>query len=116
MSVLCRVWATLFVLIALVACDEDSPDQSEPQSIFPQTLDGEREACEGSGGTWGGVGNGIAFVCYRNLPDANKVCETSSDCAGMCLARSRTCTPITPFYGCHEVISDAGLRQTVCLE
>ena len=116
MSALGRVLAALLVLGLLVACDEDSPDASEPESIFPTNVNAERETCERSGGRWGEVANGIAFVCYRTQPDANQTCETSRDCAGMCLARSRSCSPIKPFYGCHEVISDSGLLQTVCLE
>ncbi len=111
-----RSLAALFVLVAVVACDEDSPDTAESQSIFPDITKTESEACERSGGSWGKAANGQSFVCYRNLPDANQICQTSRDCAGICLARSRTCSPVTPFYGCHEVISQAGVTQTVCLE
>ena len=116
MSAVRRILAAMVVLVVVVACDEDDPDRVENQSIFPDITKTERDACERGGGSWGKAANGLTFVCYRALPDANQSCRTSSDCAGICLARSRTCSPVKPFYGCHEVISQAGVTQTVCLE
>ena len=116
MSALGRVLAALFLLVALVACDEDSPETTETQSIFPDIQKTEREACERRGGRWGTAANRVSFVCYRTLSDANQSCRTERDCQGFCLARSRTCSPVEPFYGCHQVISQSGLLQTVCIE
>ena len=116
MFALCRVAAALFVLVALAACDEDSAEAPETESIFQNTTATQRETCERSGGRWGTAKNAAAFVCYRTMPDANRTCETSRDCAGICLARSRTCSPVKPFFGCHEEITPSGAIQTVCVE
>jgi len=104
--------ATVCLVLVLGSCDEDAPSQS----AFPDTLNTEREACESTGGRWGAAANKGSFVCYRTLPDANKSCTNSNQCRGSCLARSRTCTPVTPFYGCNEVLNASGLPQTVCVE
>ena len=111
-----RILAAVFMVVALVSCDDDDADGPVSESIFPDILKQEREACEADNGRWGTAANGVLFVCYRNQPDANQFCSTESDCAGFCLARSRTCSPIDPFFGCHQVLSKDGLPQTVCVE
>ena len=116
MSAVRRVLTVVLMVMALVSCDEDTGSEPVRDSAFPDLLGEQREKCERRGGRWGPAANKTSFACYLTLPDANKTCETGRDCQGLCLARSRTCSPITPFYGCHEVISRAGLPQTVCLE
>ena len=39
-----------------------------------------------------------------------------TDCDGMCLARSRTCSPIKPLFGCQDVLADNGTVGTVCVD
>ena len=102
MSAIRRVSTAIFCVLALAACQEDGPAPSETQSAFPDLLRLQREACEKDRGRWG-----LA---------ANKTCKVGSDCQGLCLARSRTCSPIEPFYGCHQVLSDSGVPQTLCIE
>ena len=116
MSVMRRVLATVLLLVALGACDEDSPSDTTSESLFPDLLTSEREACENTGGRWATAATEGAFTCYRDLPDAHKSCQSSQDCRGQCLARSRTCTPVEPFFGCLQVLSASGLPQTVCVE
>jgi len=116
MSAMRRILTAGFMVIALVSCDDDDVDVPVSESIFPDILKQEREACEADDGRWGTAANGALFVCYRNQPDANQSCRVESDCAGFCLARSRTCSPIDPFYGCHQVLSKDGFPQTLCVE
>ena len=116
MSAICRIMAAALLAIVLVACDEETSDTPESQSIFPDIMAEQRAACEKSDGRWGPTGNQTVFVCFRNLSDANQSCSTENDCQGFCLARSRTCSPIEPFFGCHQVLSRGGLPQTVCIE
>ena len=116
MSAICRILAAALLAIVLVACDDETSDAPETQSIFPDIMGERRAACERSDGRWGPSGNGDFFVCYRNLSDANQGCTKEGDCQGFCLARSRTCSPVEPFYGCHQVLSRGGLPQTVCVE
>jgi len=76
-----------------------------------------RAACEAEGGTFGRApGGGEARICFRTPDDANAPCRTGADCAGACLARSRTCAPVVPLMGCHEVILSNGIRATECVQ
>ncbi len=116
MSALRRVSVAAVFFIILAACQEDGPNPSEDQTVFPDLLKIQRDACEKDGGRWGLAANKATYVCYRTLFDANKTCSTGRDCEGLCLARSRTCSPIKPFYGCHQVLSNSGVPQTLCIE
>lgn len=116
MSALRRILSAFFCALLLAGCQEDGPQASESQTAFPDLLALQRDACERDGGRWGLALGKTVYVCYRDTRDANKSCTTESDCQGLCLARSRTCSPIEPFFGCHEVIGSNGLRQTRCVE
>jgi hypothetical protein len=49
--------------------------------------------------------------------DAGKSCSTSSECStGNCLARSQSCSPIEPLFGCNELLDAEGRRVTLCVE
>ncbi len=116
MLALRRVLSTFFCFVLLAACQEDGPEAPANLSVFPDLLTEQRESCEQSGGRWGLALGKTVYVCYRETRDANKSCLRESECEGLCLARSRTCSPIQPFYGCHEVLNSRGLRQTRCVE
>lgn len=117
MSAIRRITTVLVVSILLAACQEDGTTDDQTDAAIPDVLSPQRAACEKSGGRWGSVpGSGARFVCYRTTRDANRSCSTARDCEGLCLARSRTCAPATPFFGCHEVLSSNGIRQTLCIE
>lgn len=116
MSAICRVIAAALLGCVLVACEDEASDGPVSDSIFPDIMAERRADCEASGGRWGPIANKTIFICFRNLPDANQPCRTETDCQGYCLARSRTCAPIEPLFGCHEVLSPSGLPQTVCVE
>jgi hypothetical protein len=73
-------------------------------------------ACEKKGGKWFKVGKGEKRACVHQTKDAGKRCERESQCDGVCLARSGTCSPFKPLYGCNEILQDNGARVTLCLE
>ena len=73
-------------------------------------------ACEKKGGNWFQIGEGDKRACVKATKDALKRCERESQCEGVCLARSGTCSPFKPMYGCHEILQDNGARVTLCLE
>ena len=100
----------------LVACQEDGPSPSVSGEPVPNLLSVAQQDCERSGGRWALAPSKSGYACFRNLSDAGKLCSAESDCQGLCLARSRTCSPIEPFFGCHEVLSNSGVRQTLCVE
>lgn len=102
--------------VVLTACQEDGPMPSAATAPMPDLLRSAAVACERDGGRWRIAPGKVTYVCYRDLGDAGQICRADSDCEGLCLARSRTCSPIEPFYGCHEVLSDGGFQQTLCIE
>jgi len=118
MSAIRHVVTVVLLGMALAGCEEDANASTDAAAStdVPSILIPQREACEKDGGTWGGVPGRDAFTCYRQTRDANKPCTKASDCQGFCLARSRTCAPQTPFFGCHEILSASGARQTICTE
>lgn len=74
------------------------------------------QACLKRGGRWVGTGSSGLMACVRTTRDAGATCRRESDCQGYCLARSRTCAPYTPLFGCNEVLGPNGERTTICLE
>lgn len=75
----------------------------------------QRAACAREGGRLQSLASGLV-TCIRQTGDAGRACTGASDCEGVCLARSGTCAPITPLYGCHEVLLSPGSRVTQCLD
>lgn len=109
----------LVAALALAGCQaEQAEDQGPPDlsGFDPQAAAHGREACEKRGGTWSKSGAEGAFLCFTPTRDANKHCTKESDCDGLCLARSQTCAPIKPFIGCHEILTDLGVRATLCTD
>jgi hypothetical protein len=76
----------------------------------------EEAACAARGGRWAQGGLSGAFVCFEQTRDAGRQCRRESDCESICLARSGTCAPIKPFFGCQDVLTDTGLRATLCVD
>ncbi len=116
MSAFLRGMLFVLCLFTLVACQEDGGDEAESASIFPGLITQEREKCIKDGGRWGAAPGNATFTCFKNLTDANKPCARESECQGLCLARSRTCAPVKPLFGCHEVLASNGTRQTRCFQ
>lgn len=99
---------------AEVAADPaPQPDLAET----PVTPKSEQQlACEKKKGRWARVGKGEGRACVFQTKDAGKRCERESQCDSLCLARSGTCAPFKPMYGCNEILQDNGMRVTLCLE
>jgi hypothetical protein len=91
---------------------EDAP----PQEIDPALLTPEALACAKDGGRWSRFGASEARACLTPTGDAGKRCTKDSDCEGVCLARSGSCAPVSPLFGCNEVLQDDGRRMTLCLD
>lgn len=73
-------------------------------------------ACEKKKGRWSATGKGNLRVCVFSTRDGGKQCTRESQCDGVCLARSGTCSPVKPLLGCHEILQDNGARVTLCIE
>ncbi|NYS24216.1 hypothetical protein HUK65_04355 [Rhodobacteraceae bacterium 2376] len=74
-----------------------------------------RAECAAEGGRLVPVG-GARLSCLRDTRDAGRQCRARGDCEGECLARSGTCAPVRPLFGCHEVLNARGARVTECME
>lgn len=103
--------------VALLAACEPDESAGDLPPVGEELVALQKSKCEARGGIWGqgGLENG-GFTCFKLTRDANTSCRRNSDCEGLCLARSRSCAPMTPFLGCHEVLTESGLVSTVCTD
>lgn len=111
--------ALLIVLLALGGCQPETPEDTGPPDLSgydPEAATRAQQICETDGGNWAKGGLAGGFVCFMPTRDANERCTSGTQCDGLCLARSQTCAPITPFFGCHEVLTDSGVRATLCID
>ncbi|HBD91673.1 MAG: hypothetical protein A2092_13430 [Rhodobacteraceae bacterium GWE1_64_9] len=76
----------------------------------------EQVACERRGGSWSPVPGSSARSCVNRTRDAGKSCRKRSDCEGECLARSRSCAPIRPLFGCNDILQADGRQVTLCID
>lgn len=76
----------------------------------------EERACLRQGGQWGVAGKSGARTCVRYTKDGGKMCTRQSQCEGVCLARSNTCAPVKPLFGCNDVLQDDGVAVTLCID
>ena len=94
---------------------EPAPPPPEPVAT-PAPKTEAQIACEKKRGTWARAGDGGGMSCIYTTRDGGKRCDNKDDCDGECLARSRTCAPIKPLFGCNAVLMDNGAEVTLCLD
>ena len=107
-----RYAAALLAVLTLAGCEEEEREAT----VDPSITDRAQAACLEEGGQWLPRGASGANFCLRQTPDAGQACTTSSDCTSLCLARSRTCAPADPMFGCNDVIGRNGQVSTLCVE
>ena len=100
---------------AVAAQTAPVPEVTEPPPPKPPSSP-EEAACLKKGDLWIHAGKSIAYTCVRMTRDSGKQCRKGSDCQGSCLARSMTCAPYDPLFGCNEVLQDDGSRVTLCID
>lgn len=105
-------WLFPAVLMLLAACQPDAPAGPEPR-LLPEA---ERAACLAAGGSIGRGGLLPDEVCFKPTPDAGKACSKASDCSAMCLAETRSCSKVSPQFGCFGFLDDAGQVQDICVD
>lgn len=96
----------------VLAAEPAAPQAAPP----PAAKSASQLACEKRGANWVVAGTTGTMICQTRQPDAGKACSRESDCKGQCLARSRSCAPVTPLFGCNEVLQNNGQRVTLCIE
>jgi hypothetical protein len=98
------------------AAEGEAAPEAEPE-IPPEIKSEAQIACERRGGTWGRVAAGSEFrACVKRTRDDGQRCRTGRDCDGECLARSGTCAPVTPLFGCNDILDDTGRQMTLCVD
>lgn len=103
--------------LALAACKPEEVDPYPGSENFgPELIERARADCLKDGGRFAAGGITGSLVCYRTPPDAGKSCRRESDCSTLCLARSQSCAPIDPLFGCNEILTDKGTRVTLCVD
>lgn len=99
------------------AAAEEEIAPPEAAAPVPEKLKSAAQlACEKKRDLWVKAGDSGASACVRRMKDAGKRCTTGKQCQGECLARSGTCAPYQPLFGCNEVLQDNGVRTTLCLD
>jgi hypothetical protein len=89
-----------------------------PEPVAEPVAEKSREQilCEKRGGSWDNAGKPGTMACIKRTRDAGKACKKQSNCESVCLARSRTCAPVKPLFGCNEILQDDGRRVTLCID
>ncbi|MFT4151744.1 MAG: hypothetical protein QM656_16205 [Paracoccaceae bacterium] len=103
--------------------DNGKTDAAKPGAVDPAAAAAvpdvvkppEQIACERQGGAWSALAHTKARACVRRTRDGGRSCNTKSDCQGQCLARSGTCAPLDPLFGCNDVL-ERGRQVTVCID
>ena len=102
---------------ALLSCQpKDEPADTGLAGFDPDAVETGRAACEAEGGTFAKAGLAQALICVMPTRDAGKICTSGTQCEGLCLARSGTCAPVTPLFGCNDIITDNGGMATLCID
>ena len=112
-----RSWAVIAAALGavavLAACQ---PDDGDLPPVGEELMAIQKARCEADGDIWGRAGAEGAFVCFRRTPDGGERCTRAGDCEGACLARSQTCSPLSPLIGCQEVLTATGQRAMLCVD
>lgn len=118
----------LTLILALGACmpGTEEPDskplssaETGSQTVSDTTPDStlaDDEKCRAEGGrveVAGLLGNRI---CIKPAPDAGNSCNRASDCAGLCLSDTRTCSVELPTLGCFGILDETGKKVLRCVE
>lgn len=111
----------------VVGADAVAPEmEPEPEPVvvdipapapapLPPALANQQSDCLRAGGSFMARTGGL-FACVSPTRDAGRACRTGADCQGLCLARSLTCAPVTPLFGCNDVLDSRGARQQLCID
>lgn len=98
------------------AAGEDIPPPEAAAPVPEARKSPAQLACERKGDLWVKAGTSAAFACVTRTRDAGKRCTSGRQCQGECLARSGTCAPYQPLFGCNDILQDNGVRMTLCLD
>lgn len=101
---------------AEAAAQEEIPVPEAAAPAPEEQKSAARLSCEKRGDMWVKAGKSSVHTCVKRTKDAGRKCSNGTQCQGECLARSRTCAPYQPLFGCNEILQDNGVRMTLCLD
>lgn len=101
-------WIAVFILLA--GC------QPDPLGRPLSQVRADEAKCAADGGAWKGGGITGAMMCFRTTLDAGKSCSKESDCSGMCLSDTRTCSTVSPMFGCIPHLDEDGQEVEICID
>lgn len=96
--------------------DPAKPEKPEAEAEPAPPKSAPQLACEAGGGLWSEAGKKGVKTCVQRTRDAGKSCKREGDCEGFCLARSRSCAPVTPLFGCNDILQADGGQVTLCID
>ena len=107
----------VLVFLTLAGCQTDKAEEIPLAPVgTAKHFEQEKAMCEARGGSFGRGGKSAISICYERPKDAGTYCAQNSDCEGLCLAKSRTCAPVKPLFGCNEVLTAPGQVATLCID
>jgi hypothetical protein len=118
-SCLARICAAGLVVFLMACVPKEDTQQTQSYGLEGYDPDAQTRAeqsCLAGGGTFGTGGRAGLNVCYEIPKDAGKSCSKSTDCESQCLARSRSCAPLKPVFGCSTILDSAGREVTLCID
>lgn len=109
------IWlgAVLAVLTVVAGCQIGAAAKLEP--VGEARVDVDHAACIKRGGDYRQIG-GAGYFCLETTKDAGKSCSSANQCESACLARSQSCAPLKPLFGCNEILTGSGVAVTQCIE
>ncbi|MBK8439386.1 MAG: hypothetical protein IPL38_07720 [Rhodobacter sp.] len=99
--------------LALASCVEEGPGGG-PQG--KQLTEAERADCLMRGGTTGYGGLFPDELCFTPMKDAGQSCTKAGDCEGQCLADTKTCSKVSPIFGCYDYLDETGQVVGICVD
>ena len=77
-----------------------------------------KQRCAVLNGTWGNYGLRYWPYCMRQLADAGKPCNDSSECTGACIHRERggECQRLESQFGCFGVMENGTPQPDICVD
>lgn len=98
-------------LLALSACQQDPDMMGKTRA----EIRAEQKQCEAEGGQYERAGM-FGMACIKKTNDAGKSCAKASDCEGVCLGETHSCSAVTPMFGCFKMIDENGRMEELCID
>jgi len=100
----------LIGILGFSGCLPQGRDQS------PKPVPADKIACEAKGGSYGIGGLFGDFMCFLTTPGGGQPCDSQRGCTAMCLAETRTCSTVTPMFGCYSFLDPDGKVAEICID